>query len=114
MATVAWSPDGRRLATVGFDWDSAERVLEKVAEEAGEIVAARAAGAPQDELEGEIGDSMYVILSGQAEVMRSTDGTDIRLAVLGKGDIVGEMEKAVRKRGMKFITTLHHSWLWGW
>ena len=34
---------------------------------------------------------MYVILSGQAEVMRSSDGTDVRLAVLGKGDIVGEM-----------------------
>lgn len=51
----------KRLATVGFDWDSAERVLEKVAEEAGEIVAARAAGAPQDELEGEIGDLLFVI-----------------------------------------------------
>ena len=41
--------------------------------------------------EGETGEDMYIILSGQAEVMRSSDGTDIRLAVLGKGDIVGEM-----------------------
>ena len=29
-------------------------------------------------------------------------------------DIVGEMEKAVRKTDMKFITTFHHSWLWSW
>jgi alpha-L-fucosidase len=29
-------------------------------------------------------------------------------------DLVGEMEKAVRRRGMKFITTFHHQWLWGW
>lgn len=29
-------------------------------------------------------------------------------------DIVGEMEKAVRKRNLKFITTFHHQWQWGW
>ena len=31
-----------------------------------------------------------------------------------KRDIVGEMEKAVRKTDMKFITTFHHHWLWSW
>lgn len=31
-----------------------------------------------------------------------------------KRDIVGEMEKAVRKTDMKFITTFHHQWLWSW
>lgn len=31
-----------------------------------------------------------------------------------KRDIVGEMEKAVRKTNMKFITTFHHQWLWSW
>jgi ATP diphosphatase len=51
----------KRLASVGFDWDSAERVLEKVAEEAGEIVAARAEGAPREKLEDEIGDLLFVI-----------------------------------------------------
>jgi alpha-L-fucosidase len=29
-------------------------------------------------------------------------------------DIVGEMARAVRKRGLKFIATFHHQWLWGW
>ena len=29
-------------------------------------------------------------------------------------DVVGECEKAFRKRGIKFITTFHHQWLWGW
>ena len=31
-----------------------------------------------------------------------------------KRDILGEMEPAIRKQGMKFIVTFHHSWLWGW
>ena len=51
----------KRLASVGFDWDSAERVLDKVTEEAAEIVAAKSQGASQVELEGEIGDLLFVI-----------------------------------------------------
>lgn len=31
-----------------------------------------------------------------------------------KRDIVAEMEKAVRRRGLKFMVNLHHHWLWGW
>lgn len=31
-----------------------------------------------------------------------------------KIDVVKEMERAVRKRGLKFITTFHHQWHWGW
>ena len=29
-------------------------------------------------------------------------------------DVVGEMEKAVRKRGLKFMVSMHHQWKWGW
>ena len=31
-----------------------------------------------------------------------------------KRDIVGELEQAVRKRGLKFLVSMHHQWLWGW
>jgi alpha-L-fucosidase len=29
-------------------------------------------------------------------------------------DIVGLMERAVRKQGLKFYASFHHQWLWGW
>jgi CRP-like cAMP-binding protein len=41
--------------------------------------------------EGERGDHMYVIQAGRVEVVTSKDGTEIRLATLGEGDIIGEM-----------------------
>jgi alpha-L-fucosidase len=31
-----------------------------------------------------------------------------------KRDVVAEMEKAIRKRGLKYVVSLHHSWSWGW
>lgn len=31
-----------------------------------------------------------------------------------KRDVVAEMEKAVRKRGLKFLVSLHHQWHWKW
>jgi ATP diphosphatase len=53
----------KRLASVGFDWDSPEKVLDKIAEEAREVVDARAAGAPHAEIEGEIGDLLFVVVN---------------------------------------------------
>jgi alpha-L-fucosidase len=31
-----------------------------------------------------------------------------------KRDVVAEMEKAVRKRGLKYVVSFHHQWKWGW
>jgi alpha-L-fucosidase len=31
-----------------------------------------------------------------------------------KRDIVAEMEKAIRKRGLKFMVSMHHHWKYGW
>ena len=36
--------------------------------------------------QGEIGECMFVIQEGEVEVVRETDGDDVRLAVLGVGD----------------------------
>ncbi|WP_430934618.1 alpha-L-fucosidase [Saccharicrinis sp. 156] len=31
-----------------------------------------------------------------------------------KRDLVGELEKAIKSQDLKFVTTFHHSWEWGW
>ena len=51
----------KRASTVGFDWDSAPKVVEKIAEEAQEIVEAQEAGAPAEKLEEEVGDLLFAV-----------------------------------------------------
>ncbi len=41
--------------------------------------------------QGDVGNSMYVIQEGEVEVVRSENGKTVRLAVLGQGDIFGEL-----------------------
>ena len=56
-----------RAAHVGFDWDNAEQVLEKLHEELAEFDAARRRAvqeeAAQEELEGEVGDMLFVLVN---------------------------------------------------
>src|SRR5208282_1826571 len=51
----------KRAASVGFDWDSTPKVVEKIAEEAREVAEAQAAGANTAKLEEEIGDILFCI-----------------------------------------------------
>ena len=64
--------------------------------------------------EGEEGSCMYVVQSGQVEVLQSSDGVLLQLALLGPGDFFGEMalfEKqvrsaTVRSRGESMVLTV--------
>jgi len=49
--------------------------------------------------EGDVGDCMYVIQTGQVEAVRGPRDKEVRVAVLGSGDFFGEMalfDKEVR------------------
>jgi len=56
--------------------------------------------------QGEIGDCMYVIQSGRAEVIQSKEGQEVRLAVLGRGDIFGEMAIFQKERRSATVRAL--------
>jgi hypothetical protein len=47
---------------------------------------------------GDIGDEMFIILSGVVEVMGQKDGRSYSLAVLGRGEVFGEMAFVSRTR----------------
>jgi len=51
-----------KAAGVGFDWENADQVLEKLDEELDELAEARA-GASREELEGEVGDLLFVLVN---------------------------------------------------
>jgi MazG family protein len=50
-----------RAASIGFDWDSASKVVEKIAEEANEIVEAQNVGAGKVRVEEEFGDLLFAL-----------------------------------------------------
>ena len=51
----------QRASTVGFDWDSAQKVVEKIAEEAAEIVEAQKSGASTGRIQDEVGDLLFAV-----------------------------------------------------
>ena len=98
----------QRAASVGFDWDSAPRVVEKIAEEAGEIVEAHAAGAPVKKLEDEIGDLLFAVANlarhlgvDPEAALRATNAKFLRrfkkiesaLASVGKSPVEASLEE---------------------
>lgn len=52
--------------------------------------------------QGEVGDCMYVIQEGQVEVILEDQDREIRLAVRGEGDFIGEM--AIFEREVRMAT----------
>jgi CRP-like cAMP-binding protein len=56
--------------------------------------------------QGEVGDCMYVIQDGKVEVLQEKEDNKMRLMVLGKGDIFGEMalfEQEVRSATVRAL-----------
>ncbi|HEX3431705.1 MAG TPA: nucleoside triphosphate pyrophosphohydrolase [Rhizomicrobium sp.] len=88
----------QRAATVGFDWDSPSRVVEKIAEEAAEIAEAQASGAPVERLKDEVGDLLFAAANlarhlgvDPETALRSTNAKFVRR--------FGQIEKALAERG---------------
>lgn len=52
--------------------------------------------------QGEIGDCMFAILKGRAEVVQETDGGEVRIAVMEEGQIFGEI--AIFERELRSAT----------
>jgi ATP diphosphatase len=103
----------KRLSSVGFDWNSPERVLDKVAEEAAEIVEAQASGVSHAELEGEIGDLLFAIanLARHLKVdpeaaLRATNAKVVRRF----GRIEDELAKTGRKPSDATLEELEMLW----
>lgn len=81
----------KRLARVGFDWDKTDSVLDKIVEEAAELVEARdTLGA--DEMEDEFGDLLFVManlarhlgVDPEAAVRRTNNKVERRFAEIEK------------------------------
>lgn len=88
----------KRAASVGFDWNNAYSVLDKLREEAEEIVQAQETGASHDDLTGEIGDLLFVVANlarhlkvDPEEALRRTNAKFIRR--------FGLIEETLRQQG---------------
>jgi len=60
--------------------------------------------------EGEDGDCMYVIQKGQVEVVRGKGDRELQLAVLGEGDVFGEMALFERETRSATVRALGDTW----
>ena len=51
----------KRAARVGFDWPDTMQVLDKIIEEAGEVIEAKEGGEPQHRIHEEVGDLIFAV-----------------------------------------------------
>lgn len=97
----------KRLARVGFDWDNTGNVLDKIIEEAGELVEAKET-LSADEVEAEFGDLLFVMANlarhldvdpevavrrTNAKVESRFASIEARLAALGKSPKESNLEE---------------------
>ncbi|MBO9472542.1 nucleoside triphosphate pyrophosphohydrolase [Shimia sp. R10_1] len=116
----------KRAARVGFDWPDITHVVDKIVEEAGELAEARAS-LPQEEIEEEFGDLLFVMANlarhlniepeaalraANAKFVRRFDAVEAKLAERNKRpedsdlaemdalwDVVKAEEKAAKTKG---------------
>jgi len=88
----------KRAASVGFDWDSVPKVVEKIAEEADEIATARAEGAAEAKVAEEFGDLLFAVVNLARHL-----GIDPEAALRGANAKFirrfGSMERALAQQG---------------
>ncbi|MVO14243.1 nucleoside triphosphate pyrophosphohydrolase [Parasedimentitalea huanghaiensis] len=97
----------KRAARVGFDWPSAQNVLDKISEESAELVEARDE-LTQDAVEEEFGDLMFVMANlgrhlgvepeaalrrANAKFIRRFEGVETRLSEIGKSPADSNLEE---------------------
>ncbi|HTW36656.1 MAG TPA: nucleoside triphosphate pyrophosphohydrolase [Rhizomicrobium sp.] len=90
----------KRAASIGFDWDSAPKVVEKIAEEAHEIVEARAKGADAAKIEEEMGDLLFAV-ANLARHLKVDPETALRAANAKFVRRFGYIEKTLAARGVQ-------------
>ncbi|HLK49545.1 MAG TPA: nucleoside triphosphate pyrophosphohydrolase [Bryobacteraceae bacterium] len=88
-----------RAAGVGFDWENAEQVIEKLHEELGELAEARR-GASQTDLENEIGDLLFVLVN-LARFVKVDPEQALRRTNTKFRDRFGYVERKLAERGRK-------------
>ena len=86
-----------RAAGVGFDWENADQVIEKLHEELGELDEARRNASP-DELENEIGDLLFVVVN-LARFMKVDPEQALRRTNRKFRERFGYIERKLAERG---------------
>jgi ATP diphosphatase len=88
----------KRAASVGFDWNSPHKVVEKIAEEAREIVEAQESGAAAAKLEEEFGDLLFAV-ANLARHLKIEPETALRAANAKFIRRFAHIESELAKRG---------------
>ncbi len=99
-ALVEASQIASRAAGVGFDWENAEQVIEKLHEELHELAEARR-GVSHQEIEGELGDLLFVVVN-IARFLKVDPEQALRRTNAKFRQRFGHIEKRLHEQGQSF------------